>query len=249
MGETMAKLPIPFHVHHVWKKVHFNDTLRVFRHLNLEMERAIALQWEAYRANPLRTEVWPSGDKSREVQFHAEFNSEAWDLDELVRTILPSMQRASLFLTIYGEIEHKFFELCREIAHFQKELPGIDTIETKDFPSMSRARGLEKAVRYLMDPKLVCLRSLVNGVWLDITHIRDLRHIFSHRNGRLLAKDRIEDFGSLKAHLSVLETGRFYSDTRFMLDAKFITCVLDTLDRFTHEVQEALIERYPLADE
>lgn len=246
----MARLLFPFHALHFWRVTHFKPTLEVFRHLHNELERAIGFQWEAYKAGPLRTESrdWEDGSPLQEIQFHAGFNSEAWDLDELVGIYLPSLQRASLFLAFYAEAEHALIELCQVIARSQLELPAFKDIDLRTYPRLKRAKGLEKAVRYLDDKDLVGLAPLRKvGAWAEIKAIRDLRNVFAHRNGRISVTGDLKSYGSLQTNLSILEVGRGFVETRIVLEPQFIPQVLDTMNRFAEQVQTALKVKFPLA--
>jgi hypothetical protein len=231
-----------FNYFHEWKSVHFDDVTEVIGHVVEGLERGIDQQRALYEAGPLRTEDWDLGDEHpRRVAFHGPFNSEAWNLDELVGLYLPSLQRGAILLTLCSAIEDQFFGLCRSIAHFHPDMPGIDDKYDGYSRRLTGSRGIERAARYLEEvAHMPGLRQTAG--WTRIQGIRDVRNQFAHQNGRAFSGDNVGDLG---AGVSSVFIGRGFVEEKLVLGKEYLPGAMETFARFAEQVQKALVIRFP----
>lgn len=231
-----------FNYFHEWKSVHFDHVIQVISHVAEGFERSIEQQSADYETGPLRTEDWDLGDEHpRRVAFHGPFNSEAWDLDELVGLYLPSLQRGAILLTLCSAIEDHFFGLCRAIAHFHPDMPGIDDKLDGYSRKLTGSRGIERAVRYLEEvAHMPGLRQTAE--WTRIQGIRDVRNQFAHQNGRAFSGDKVGDLG---AGVTSVFIGRGFVEEKLVLEKDYLPAAMETFVRFAEQVQTALVIRFP----
>ena len=231
-----------FNYFHIWKSVHFDDVIKVIGHVAEGLERSIEQQGSVYQTGPLKTEDWDLGDEHpRRVVFHGPFNSEAWELDELVGLYLPSLQRGAILLTLWSAIEDQFFGLCRSIAHFHQHMPGIDDKLDGHSRKLTGSKGIERAVRYLEEvAHMPGLRQTAE--WSRIQGIRDVRNQVAHQNGRAISGNKVGDLGS---DVSSVFIGRGFVEEKLALGKEYLPAAMETFVRFAGQVQKALVIRFP----
>jgi hypothetical protein len=234
---------LEFNYFHVWKVVHFDQVIEVIAHIIDNLENSIEQQHDRYQNGSLRREEWDLGDDyPREVLFHGPFNSEAWDLDELVGLYLPSLERGAVLLALCSAMEDQFVGLCRSIAHFHKELPDITDNLTSYGGKLARSGGIERAVRYLEKvgalPPLRCAAE-----WEKVKRIGMVRNQFAHQNGRAPPIDELKTLGP---EVSTVTIGRGFLEDKLVLRAGYLPEAVATFTRFADQVQHALVHRFPL---
>lgn len=232
---------LPFKRLHRWKETHFNSAFEVLRHMVEVTEERIRQEQAHYRLTPRRHEDWDLGDDCpRRVEFHERFNSEAWDLDELVGLYLPSLHRGAILFTLCSALENELVGLCRLIS-WHENLPDIKTINQKTCGLVARATGVEKSLAYL--EHIVLTPPLLEAdEWKAARPIQRLRNQFAHQNGRALDAAEMATFGP---EISGVLIGRGFVEEKLVLSERYLSRVLDTFEALSHRVQAAVMTRFP----
>jgi hypothetical protein len=163
-----------------WHTTVFNPAVELIDHFVSQVEPQIADAVQKYKAGRTYTDVHDADEAGREFsqefESYGSLDSMTWDFKALFETHFPNLQRRSALITVYGSFE---FELTRLCALFQTEKRL--SIGASDLSG----RGITQAANYL--EKVAELKTLGGSrQWQTVDHIRIVRNMIVHRNGRLI---------------------------------------------------------------
>lgn len=232
----------PFKILHHWKRLNFDAATEIMTHIVVTGEQDIKAQQTHYRNEPPRTEYWDVGDELLlRVEFYGPFNSEAWDLDELVDIYLPTLQRGALLLAVCAAVEDEFFSLCNVLARREPERPQINDLPKDSPKSLLKARGISRTLHYM--ESVVKIQGMTScAEWRAVEPILKVRNLFAHQNGR--APD-VKQMKALGPHVSSATIGRGLAKDMLVLDEQYLSRALDAFSALAHRVQQAVVKRYP----
>jgi hypothetical protein len=100
----------------------------------------------------------------------------SWDMKALFEEHFPNLQRRSALITVYSSFEFEFFELCSLFQSEKRLQIGATDLSGK---------GISQCVNYLEKVGQLDVH-LGSRQWQTINHIRAIRNMIVHRDGRLL---------------------------------------------------------------
>lgn len=166
-----------------WYTTVFSPSVELIDHFVAQVEPQIADAIHKYKTKK-RTDILVEEDVddedgqplAQEIESCGNLDSLTWDMKALFEEHFPNLQRRSALITVYSSFEYQLIELC---TLFQRE-KGL-TIEVTDL----KDRGILQAANYL--EKVARLdTNRGSRQWQTINHIRIVRNVFVHRDGRLL---------------------------------------------------------------
>ena len=114
-------------------------------------------------------------DDEREIENYLGLDSETWDLQGVVTSYFPNLQRRSAFITITSFFENEFDKLC-DLYKKQKEFE----IELRDL----YGKGFERAANYIQKVAGVNIYK-ESPEWKELKLLQKLRNVIIHQNGKI----------------------------------------------------------------
>jgi hypothetical protein len=151
-----------------------------------------------------------------------------WDMKALFEDHFPNLQRRSAFITVYGSFEFELFQLC---SLFQREKHL--TIGVADLGG----KGISQAANYL--EKVAQMKTLCGSrQWQTVNHIRVIRNMIVHRDGRLQDAQGKRPRKETTAinELKYIRT----SDFEVLLEPEFVPEVVKSFRRYFKLIDNAI---------
>jgi hypothetical protein len=185
-----------------WHTTVFNPAVELIDHFVGQVEPQIVDAFEKYTTGKRAHFDVDDADEDgtqcgQERESFGNLDSTTWNMKVLFEEHFPNLQRRSAFITIYGSFEYELAQLC---TLFQKEKRlSIGVTDLSD-------RGIKQGANYL--EKVAQLRSIRGShQWQTVDHIRIVRNMIVHRNGRLIdargKRPRNERHQSIEVHRNV----------------------------------------------
>jgi hypothetical protein len=216
-----------------WYSTVFMPSVELIDHFVNQVEPQITDATQKYEAG--KRTYFAIDDAEREgrqyaqqVERYQSLDSMAWDMKALFEEHFPNLQRRSALITVYSSFEHEFIQLC---ALFQREKHlrvGVYDLS---------GHGIWQAANYL---EKVAQLDTQRGShqWQAINHIRVIRNMIVHRDGKLLdaqgerPKKETNAIDALKyVHASELEV---------LLEPEFVAEVVRTFTSYFTLINDSI---------
>jgi hypothetical protein len=164
-----------------WYTTVFSPSVELIDHFVGQVENQITDAIQKYKAGKRTYFAIDKAEQegrqyAQEVEIYGNLDSMGWDMKALFEEHFPNLQRRSALMTVYGSFEHDFIELCvllQKEKHLNREVSSIS------------GRGIWQAAKYL--EKVAQLNVHRDSrQWRTINHIRVIRNMIVHRDGRLV---------------------------------------------------------------
>ncbi|WP_166654440.1 hypothetical protein [Rahnella sp. BIGb0236] len=221
--EALMNLPIQF--------LHYDVSLtfEIIDSLNAQTDASIAGNISEYRTKGPETEEYEisaDDDGYHVVEYYMGLDSGSVDLDDMFTSYYPSVTRRSVFLTLYGMLEHDFEKLCNGFARIHKAPVKLSDL---------RGSGFERCDLYAR--KIIGMKS--SNHYSSVKKVTKLRNACAHNDARFVCNN--------DSHITELvDLMRTYS-TEFVQDGKQVNfkagslqAMTDILKNYFNDVQEAL---------
>lgn len=158
----------------------------------------------------IEEDLGEDGIRGQRVETHLGLDDMSWTLNTVFEQYLPSLQRRSALLTVYGFFEYESYKLCmlfraeRKFSLAPKDLQGD---------------GIERSTDYLQKVAGLALDKN-RKEWQEVLHVREIRNAIVHRDGRR----RNADGTISKTMKNALASLRFHSgDEELVLEEGFVS--------------------------
>jgi hypothetical protein len=116
----------------------------------------------------------------------------------------------SLFASLYSLFEDEMVKIC--------ELIGSKATGSMAFSSYKKGIGISKCKNYLAEILKISVDTYPS--WREILHIKDLRNMIAHNNGRLVDRDqdaaeRLQNYIDVSQFLSIDESRHIVIDRQY----------------------------------
>jgi hypothetical protein len=216
-----------------WYRSRFSPALELIEHFVSQVEPQIEDANRKYQSGRKdHTEVYRDDDGreyGQRVETYENLDSMSWDMKALFDEHFPNLQRRSALITVYSSFEFEFFELC---SLFQSEK------HLKVAATDLSGKGISQCVNYLEKVGQLDAR-LGSHSWQMVNHIRAIRNMIVHRDGRRLdakgkrPKKEIAATNQLKGLLQP-------SEIEVMLGPKFVPEAVRTFESYFKLVDESI---------
>jgi hypothetical protein len=220
-----------------WYNTILTPSFELIDHFVSQVEPQIADAIQKYHAGKktyLAVDEIVDGQRfAQEVETYGKIDSMGWDMKALFEEHFPNLQRRSALITVYSSFEYELFQLC---ALFQQEKNL--TIAVTDLSG----DGIKQAANYL--EKVAELDTqLGSHEWQNVNHIRVIRNMIVHREGRLLNAE-----GKRPKHeTNAIEKLPFIhaDDVEVLLEPQFLPKAVSTFDSYFELIDGSIQKQYP----
>ena len=208
-----------------WHTTVFNPSVELIDHFVGQVENQITDAIEKYKTGKRTYLALDDAEQegrqyAQEVEVYGNLDSMGWDMKALFEEHFPNLQRRSALITVYSSFEYEFVQLC---AVFQKEKNL--TVGVYDLSG----HGIWQAANYL---EKVAQLDTHRGSrqWQTINHIRVIRNMIVHRDGKLLDAQGERP----KKETNAIDTLRYVraSELEVLLEPEFVPEVLRTFTSY-----------------
>ncbi|ARJ44403.1 hypothetical protein B1H58_20500 (plasmid) [Pantoea alhagi] len=221
--EGLQNLPLQFSHYDV------SLTFEIIASLNAQTDASIAANISQYRTEGPeieKHEIDAEDNLYHVVEYYMGLDSGSVDLDEMFTSYYPSIIRRSVFLTLYGMLEHDFEKLCNGFARIHNAPVKLSDL---------KGSGFERCDLYAR--KIIGMKTSKH--YPSVRKVTKLRNACAHNDARFVLNDD-------KTIPELVELMRTYS-TVLVQDNKQVNFKAGSLQAMTHilkiyfnDVEEAL---------
>jgi len=154
-------------------------TFEIIASLNEQTERSITANTRRYqKIGPKSEEYEISAEDNlfHVVDYYMGLDSGSVDLEEMFTTYYPSVMRRSVFLTLYGMLEHDFEKLCNGFTKVHNAPKALSDL---------RGSGFERCNHYAR--KFIDMPTSIH--YADVKRVTRLRNTCAHNDARFIGND------------------------------------------------------------
>ncbi|WNK46983.1 hypothetical protein RM150_22265 (plasmid) [Pantoea agglomerans] len=206
-------------------------TFEIITSLNAQTDASVEANINKYRSEGPEVEeheISAEDDAYYYMEYYQGLDSGSVDLDDMFMSYYPSVTRRSVFLTLYGMLEHDYEKLCNGFARVHKVPVKLSDLKGSGFERCDlyakKIIGMPTSPHYAMVKKVTKLRNacahndarFVGNDDTPITELKDLMRTFP----ALLVEDGKQvnfKAGSLQAMTSILKN--YFNDVEEALKA------------------------------
>jgi hypothetical protein len=191
-------------------------------------------QYETGRKSYLAVDDVSDGQQfAQEVERYGNLDSMGWDMKALFEKHFPNLQRRSVLMTVYSSFESELVELCA-LFQVEKRL----TIAVSDLSG----QGIFQAQNYL---EKVARLDVHRGSaeWAKVNHLRIIRNMIVHREGKLL--DSTDE--RFKKEMKAINALKFIeaSEREILLEPGFLPEAVRAFELYFKLIDNSIQKTYP----
>lgn len=171
--EALLDLPMQFSHYDV------SLTFEIISSLNAQTDASIAANVSQYHTEGPETEEYEISAEENAyhlVEYYMGLDSGSVDLDDMFTSYYPSVTRRSVFLTLYGMLEHDFEKLCNGFARIHNAPVKLSDL---------KGNGFERCDLYAR--KIIGMKA--SRYYSLVKKVTKLRNACAHNDARFVSND------------------------------------------------------------
>jgi len=221
-----------------WYTMIFAPSVELIEHFVGQVENQIADVIDKYNAGKRTYFALDDAEQdgrqyAQEVETFGNLDSMGWDMKKLFEEHFPNLQRRSALITVYSSFEYEIVRLCALFQNEEHLKIGVSDLS---------GRGIRQAANYL---EKVAQLDTHRGShqWQAINHIRIIRNMIVHRDGRLLDAQRKRP----KKETNAIDELRYVraSELEVLLEPEFVPEVVKTFTSYFKLINDSIQKTRP----
>lgn len=221
--EALKNLPIQFSHYDV------SLTFEIIDSLNAQTDASIAANISQYRTEGPEIEeheISAEDNAYHIVEYYMGLDSGSVDLEDMFTSYYPSVTRRSVFLTLYGMLEHDFEKLCNGFARIHNAPVKLSDL---------KGSGFERCDLYAR--KIIGMKP--SSHYSYVKKVTKLRNACAHNDARFVSNDD-SPIHELVDLMGTYSTQLVRDDQQVNFKAGSLQAMTDILKNYFNDVQEAL---------
>lgn len=207
-------------------------TFEIIASLNAQTDAAIAANINQYYTEGPEIEeheISAEDNAYHIVEYYMGLDSGSVDLDDMFTSYYPSVTRRSVFLTLYGMLEHDFEKLCDGFARIHNAPVKLSDL---------KGSGFERCDLYAR--KIIGMQT--SNYYSSVKKVTKLRNACAHNDARFVSNDG-RPISELVDLMRIYSTELVQDGEQVNFKAGSLQAMTNILKNYFNDVEEALKAR------
>jgi len=204
-------------------------TFEIIASLNAQTDASIEANISQYRTEGPEVEeheISAEDNAYHIVEYYMGLDSGSVDLDDMFTSYYPSVTRRSVFLTLYGMLEHDFEKLCNGFARIHNAPVRLSDL---------KGSGFERCDLYAR--KIIGMKT--SDHYSAVKKVTKLRNACAHNDARFVSNDN-KPIPELLELMATFSNELVQDGEQVNFKAGSLQAMTDILKNYFNDVQEAL---------